>query len=222
MASSTARNCLSSSSLREDFFAALALAAAFSKAALDGGMTWALGLESLEDFFSSPGFLDDAAVFEDFSVALDFLDFSRDDVDELDEYELSEPESLESDEPEPEELDRRLRFSVETLRGGEDFFRFVDTAFSIARLSGTGETLRFFATTGDTLRTGEYLPRLGLALGDRVLITFLTCVVWRSLSFDRWLSYRGRLVLGDGERLESELDPDRELLLELLYEELLL
>lgn len=65
-------------------------------------------------------FLDDAAVFEDFSVALDFLDFSRDDVDELDEYELSEPESLESDEPEPEELDRRLRFSVETLRGGED------------------------------------------------------------------------------------------------------
>lgn len=69
---------------------------------------------------------------------------------------------------------------------------------------------------------GEYLPRLGLALGDRVRITFLTCVVWRSLSFDRWLSYRGRLVLGDGERLESELDPDRELLLELLYEELLL
>lgn len=66
-------------------------------------------------------FLDDAAVFEDFSVALDFLDFSRDDVDELDEYELSEPESLESDEPEPEELDRRLRFSVETLRGGEDW-----------------------------------------------------------------------------------------------------
>lgn len=44
----------------------------------------------------------------------------------------------------------------------------------------------------------------------------------RSLSFDRWLSYRGRFVLGDGERLESELDPDRELLLELLYEELLL
>lgn len=53
MASSTARNCLSSSSLREDFLAALALAAAFSKAALDGGMTWLLGFESLDDFFGS-------------------------------------------------------------------------------------------------------------------------------------------------------------------------
>lgn len=174
MASSTARNCLSSSSLREDFFAALALAAAFSKAALDGGMTWALGLESLDDFFNSTGFFEDVAVFEDFSVGLDFLALSRDDVDELDEYELSEPESLESDEPEPDELDRRFRLSVDTLRGGEDFFRFIDTAFSTARLSGRGETFRFLATTGETLRTGEYLPRRGLALGDRVRITFLT------------------------------------------------
>lgn len=184
MASSTARNCLSSSSRRDDFFAALALAAAFSKAALDGGTTWALGFESLDDFFSS-GFLDDTAVFEDFSATLDFLIFSRDEVDELDEFELSEPESLESDEPEPEELDRRLRLSVDALRAGEDFFLLVDTAFSTALLSGGGLALRFFATTGDALRTGEYLPRLGLALGDRVRMTFLTCVVWRSLSFDR-------------------------------------
>lgn len=185
MASSTARNCLSSSSLREDFLAALALAAAFSKAALDGGMTWLLGFESLDDFFGS-GFFDDTVVFEDFSTALDFLDFSRDDVDELDEYELPEPESLESDEPDPEELDRRLRFSVDVLRAGEVLFRFVETDFSITLLSGRGEALRFFATTGETLRTGEYLPRLGLALGDRVRMTFRTCVVaWRSLSFDR-------------------------------------
>lgn len=101
-------------------------------------MTWALGFESLDDFFSSAAgkhfdksifvwkeelfklrFLDDADVFEDFSATLDFLDFSREDVDELDEYELSEPESLESDEPEPEELDRRLRLSVEALRAGD-------------------------------------------------------------------------------------------------------
>lgn len=42
----------------------------------------------------------------------------RDDVDELDELELSEPESLESDEPEADELDRRRRLSVGgALRG---------------------------------------------------------------------------------------------------------
>lgn len=66
-------------------------------------------------------FFDGTAAFEGFSETLVFLDFSRDDVDELEEYELSEPESLESDEPEPEELDRRLRLSVDDLRAGEDW-----------------------------------------------------------------------------------------------------
>lgn len=64
-------------------------------------------------------FFDGTVAFGGFSETLDFLDFSRDDVDELEEYELSDPESLESDEPEPEELDRRLRLSVDSLRTGE-------------------------------------------------------------------------------------------------------
>lgn len=156
--------------------------------------------------------------FDGFSGAFAFLetDFPCEEVLELEEYELSEPESLESEDPEPEELDFLRLFSVEDLRTGGDFFRLVDTAFSIALLSGNGDAFRFFAATGETLRTGEYLVRLGLVLGDRVRITFRTCVVCRSLSLERWLSYRLRLVLGDGDRLESELDPDLELLLELL------
>lgn len=86
MASSTARNCLRSSSRLEDFFDALAFATAFSRAALDGGMTCAFGFESLEDFFNST-FFDTAIDFDDFSGALDFLeiDLPRDDVLELDE-----------------------------------------------------------------------------------------------------------------------------------------
>lgn len=125
--------------------------------------------------------------FDDFSGALDFLEavFPCDEVDELDEYELSEPESLESDEPEPEELDRLRRLSVEVLGGGEVFFLLVETAFSTILFSGGGDAFRFFEATGETLRTGEYLLRLGLALGDRVRITFRTCVAGRSLSFDR-------------------------------------
>lgn len=164
-----------SSSRREDFFDALALAAAFSSAALDGGTTCAFGLESLADFFNS--FFDAWLDLDDFSGTFDFLEvvFPLDDVDELEEYELSDPESLESEDPEPDELERFRRFSVDTLRTGEGcFFLFVETAFSIARLSGTGEGFRFFETTGDTLRTGEYLLRFGLMLGERVRITFLT------------------------------------------------
>lgn len=167
---------------------ALELAAAFSRAALDGGMTCAFGFES--DFLAST-FLAGADL-ELLPVSLPFLVavLPREDVDELDEYELSEPESLESDEPEPDELDRRRRLSVVVLRGtGEAFFRLVETAFSMARLSTGGDGFRFLVTTGDTFRAGEYLFRRGLEVGDRVRITFRTCVAaWRSLSFDRWLS----------------------------------
>lgn len=154
-------------------------------------MTCAFGLES--DFFAST-FLAGAdleplsAPLPPFLVAC----LPRDDVDELDELELSEPESLESDEPEADELDRRRRLSVGgALRGtGETFFRLVETAFSIARLSTGGDGFRFFATTGEILRTGEYLLLRGLVVGDRVRMTLRTCVAaaCRSLSFDRWLS----------------------------------
>lgn len=155
---------------------ALELAAAFSRAALDGGMTCAFGFES--DFLAS-AFLAGIDL-EPLSAPLPFLAaiLPCEDVDELDEYELSEPESLESEEPEPDELDRRRRLSVETLRGtGETFFRLVETAFSMARLSTGGDGFRFFVTTGgDALRAGEYLFRRGLPVGDRVRITFRTCV----------------------------------------------
>lgn len=113
---------------------------------------------------------------DDFSGTFAFFDavFPLDDVDELEEYELSDPESLESEEPEPDELERFRRFSVDILRTGEDFFLFVETAFSITRFSGTGDGFRFFEIIGDTLRAGEYLLRLGLMLGERVRITFRT------------------------------------------------
>lgn len=60
--------------------------------------------------------------FEDFSGAFDFLDadLPREEVDEVDEYVLSDPESLESDEPEPEELERRFLFSGTDLLAGGD------------------------------------------------------------------------------------------------------
>lgn len=138
-------------------------------------MTCAFAFES--DFLAS-AFLAGTDL-ELLSAPLPFLAATMpcEDVDELDEYELSEPESLESDEPDADELERRRRLSVETLRGtGEAFFRLVETAFSMARLSTGGDGFRFFATTGDTLRAGEYLFRRGLEVGDRVRMTLRTCV----------------------------------------------
>lgn len=61
---------------------------------------------------------------EDFSDARTFavlpLPAPRDELEELEEYELSEPESLESDEPEPELLECRLCLAADALCIGGD------------------------------------------------------------------------------------------------------
>lgn len=173
IASSTARSCLSNSSRRDDFFDAAAFA--FSMAALDGGITCAPPpLPSLLFFESFLPMLDDLV---DFSGARIFalLPLPRDELDELEEYELSEPESLESDEPDPDELEARRCLVATALCIGGDSFRFVVTTFSTIRFSTTGDATRLsirLLGTGDPLRA-----RRGLTLGERVRITLRTCVV---------------------------------------------
>lgn len=115
---------------------------------------------------------------DDFSGARTFapLPLPRDELDELEEYELSEPESLESDDPEPDELDVRRCLAATALCIGGDSFRFAITTFSTIRFSTTGDATRLsirLLGTGDPLRA----PRRGLTLGERVRITLRTCVV---------------------------------------------
>lgn len=228
IASSTALNCFRSSSRLVVFFDAAADAEFNSAAAV--GITFDVGFFISIDigdlFFVISTFFKTFLSATGLSAGRTRLTgvLPRDELSELDEYEDSDSDPLESEDPEPDELEPPARllfldFSIDEdvfLEGIGDILFLFDIGLITILLSGIGDgDVRPRFLIGDRRILGERRRR---GLGD---LTALICLLVGDLC-ELWvLLYRRRRVSGDGERLDSELEPDRDVL-ELEYEELLL